>query len=485
MNSLCLAVCTCFVWPVLAMAQAPVTVLEAARANDLDALRASIAADRDVQHSAGDGASALHWAAYHGNAEAVSLLLDAGADADASNDLGATPLWLAALAGDGAVVDLLLAADADPDAALNMGETALMAAARSGDPSIVASMLALGADVNAREDHYHQTALMWAAAQRHSEVVRRLLEAGADIAARSRVRYQYENTAGNTNPSGNFTMAHGGSSALLFVARNGDVDTARVLLDAGADVNDANAAGVSALVMAAHSGHEPLARFLLARGADPNADAAGYTALHAAVRRGLAALVGSLLDAGADRDAVIKHGTPGRRFSADYSIRAQLIGRDALWLAAKYGEVEIVAELLARGADAFAVDARGATLLHVAMGNSGSSLEHRGDRIGNEVPDKDEEEQRTQALAEMLLNAGLDVNAADRRGWTAIHHAVIKDFPSVVEYLVIRGAATDVLTERGATPLELAETEQTIPGSNGLRGTRPAVAEVLQRLGGA
>ncbi len=41
----------------------------------------------------------------------------------------------------------------------------------------------------------------------------------------------------------------------------------------------------------------------------------------------------------------------------------------------------------------------------------------------------------------------------------------------------------NAVNEREQTPLVLAETPQTFPGTNGLRGTRPEVAELLRRLG--
>ncbi len=294
--------------------------------------------------------------------------------------------------------------------------------------------------------------------------------------------YQLENTAGNTNTSGNFRMAHGGSTPLLFAANNGDVETARALVDAGADVNDAAASGTSALVIAAHSAHGPLAIYLLEQGADPNAAGAGYTALHAAVLRSQVQLVEALLEHGADVNALVEHGTPGRRFSADYSIRRQQIDTDALWLAAKYGEVEILRTLVEHGADPFVVHSD-MSVLQVAMGNSGSSIEDRRDRIGNAAPDRAEEEQRTLELARILIDLGVDVNTANRRGETPLHDAVRKRFASVVELLVAQGADINAESQRGQTPLALAESVQTIPGTNGLRSTRPEIAELLRRLG--
>ena len=458
-------------------------LIAAARAEDLSQVQQLLGSGAEVDERQGDGATALHWAAHRNNQELAQLLIEAGADVNAANELGATPIWLAAFNGSVELLEMLLEARANPNASLQLGETPLMSAARSGDLESVALLIERGADVNAFEQEKSQTALMWAVAQSHADVVQLLIDNGANLNARSSVWYQLENTAGNTNPSGNFRMAHGGSSPIMFAARVGDIETARVLLKAGADVNDTAASGVSALTQAAHSGHEELALFLLDQGADPDANKAGYTALHAAVLRGQLRLVEELLEQGAPFDTAVEHGTPGRRFSADYSIRSQLIGRDAFWMAAKYGEVEILKKLLAAGADPFAVDDNGVTSLQVAMGNSGSSLDWRRDRIGNEEPDHADEERRTLELAKILIDEGVDVNAKDSRGRTAMHHAVLKDFPTVVEYLAMRGAEITVPNDRELTPLQLAETVQGIPGTNGLRGTRPEVAAVLRRLG--
>ena len=407
--------------------------IAAARGENIDAVNKLLGAGSDVNATQGDGATALHWATHRNNLELVQLLIEVGADVNIANDLGATPLWLATLNGSASIAEKLIVAGANVNVALKMGETPLMSAARSGNLDTVKLLLASGADVNGAEKEKGQTPLMWAVAQGHSHIVKLLIENGADISARSKVWHQLENTAGNTNPSGNFKMAHGGSSAIMFATRTGNIDTVRVLLDAGANVNDEAASGISALIQAAHSGHQELAIFLLERGADPNSIGGGYTALHAAVLRGEVKLVEALLAHGAIFDTPVEHGSPGRRFSADYSIRSQLIGRDAFWMAAKYGEVEILKILLNAGADPLTVDDNGVTTLQVAMGNSGSSLDWRRDRIGNEELDLVDEERRTYELAQILIDEGVNVNAKDNRGRSAIHHAVLKNFPSVVE----------------------------------------------------
>ena len=467
-----------------AYANAEPDLVAAVRMGDLAAVRSLIGSETDVDAPQGDGATALHWAAHRSDLEATALLIEAGAAVDAANALGATPLWLAAKNGAAGIAERLLDAGANPNVALRMGETPLMSAARSGSLAVVEMLLDRGADVNAAERERGQTALMWAAAQQHAGVVRLLAERGADLHARTQVWEQLENTAGNTNTSGNFRMRHGGSTALLFAARNGDLATARALVEAGADVDDTAAAGSSALVIAAHSGHGPLGVYLLEEGADPNVADAGYTALHAATLRGQAALAAALLAHGADLDAIVERGTPGRRFSADFSIRHQAVGANTFWLAARYGELDILRGLAEWGADPNVAPANRWSSLKAAMGVPQISQEDRRNRV--DAPDSVEhidQEELTLDLARIVLDLGVDVNQADDRGNTALHDAVRTGFASVVDLLAARGAVVDALNDRGQTPLVLAETSLPVLGSNGLRSTQPEIAARLRELG--
>ena len=475
---LLLATATC------AYANAEPDLVAAVRTGDLAAVRSLIGSETDVDAPQGDGATALHWAAHRSDLEATELLLEAGAEVNAANALGATPLWLAAKNGAAGIAERLLDAGADPNVTLRMGETPLMSAARSGSLAVVEMLLDRGADVNAAERERGQTALMWAAAQQHAGVVRLLAERGADLHARTQVWEQLENTAGNTNTSGNFRMRHGGSTALLFAARNGDLATARALVEAGADVDDTAAAGSSALVIAAHSGHGPLGVYLLEEGADPNVAAAGYTALHAATLRGQAALAAALLAHGADLDAIVERGTPGRRFSADFSIRHQAVGANTFWLAARYGELDILRALAEWGGDPHVSPASRWSALKAAMGVPQISQEDRRNRV--DAPDSVEhidQEELTLDLARIVLALGVDVNQADDRGNTALHDAVRTGFASVVDLLAAHGADVDALNDRGQTPLILAETSLPVLGSNGLRSTQPEIAARLRELG--
>ena len=473
--------CLALLWPTDGHAQSRAPVIDATRTGDLPVLRALITQGVDIDARQGDGATALHYAAHRNDLEAARLLIAAGATVGATNDLSATPLWIAARNGSAGMASLLLDAGADPNVALQMGETPLMTASRSGDLETVTLLLDHGAAVNAAEHERQQTPLMWAAAQSHSRIVRALITHGANIHARTAIWNQLENTAGNTNPIGNFRMTHGGSSPLLFAARQGDLETAQALIDAGADVNDQAASGASALVIAAHSGHSPLGIYLLEQGAEPNTVEAGYTALHAAVLRSQLELVEALLAYGANPNVPLEHGTPGRRFSADYSLRYQLIGASALWLAAKYGELEIFRTIMIHGGDPLITPTGGMSTLQAAMGVT-RGTEDRRNRVGIPAPDPTHEEGRALEITRQLLDLGIDVNTPDQQGNTALHHAVRQGFRSVVGVLADRGANPHASNDRDETPISLAERYKSQVNDTN-QDTEVTIASILGHLG--
>lgn len=425
-------------------------VADAVERQDGAAVRALLLEGADVNQPQGNGATALHWAVYRDDLETTRRLLATGAAVGVANDLGVTPLWLACNNGSAALVEVLLDAGADPNAALPSGETPLMTAARTGNADAVRLLLEHHADVDAQEGAHGQTALMWAVAQGHPAVVRVLLEHGASVHDRSNAYPQVVSSAGNADPRGVFEVMQGGYTPLLFAARQGNVDSARLLLAAGADINDAAASGTSALVVAAHSGHGALAALLLEAGADPGAADAGYGALHAAVLRADAGLVRALLTHGADPDAVLQRGTPARRVSADWTLRHAMIGATPFWLAARFREPEILRVLAEHGADPLlAKDDETAVMAAIQGGTT------RG-RFGIQPPDPDEEGRRIADAVALALDAGADVNAPTESGDTALHLAASRRLDDVIRLLVERGAALDARNASGRTPLGLA-----------------------------
>src|SRR6266581_9256796 len=158
------------------------------------------------------------------------------------------------------MVRRLLEAGANPNAALLAGETPVMVAARSGYAAVVEQLIAKGANVNARGAR-GQTALMWAVAQRHPEVVKVLLAHGADIRARSDSWSEVMAVSPHGYLEYNRAIPHGNETALMFAARVDDLASAKLLVAAGANVNDEDAWGVSAVVLAAHSGFGEIVEF--------------------------------------------------------------------------------------------------------------------------------------------------------------------------------------------------------------------------------
>ena len=160
-------------------------------------------------------------------------------------------------------------------------------------------------------------------------MVKVLLAHGADIHARSDVWSEVMAVAPHGHLDYNRAIPHGSDTALMFAARVGDLRSAKLLVSAGANVNDADAWGVSATAMAAHAGYGELVEFLLEHDADPNVVTPGFTALHAAIMRRDDQMVGVLLAHGADANAPLRTWTPTRRTARDRRQVSRREGRTA------------------------------------------------------------------------------------------------------------------------------------------------------------
>ena len=423
-------------------------LVDAARNADWDTLRALLQKKVDVDVAEPDGSTALLWASYWDNLESANLLIRAGAKVNTANDLGATPLWTASQNGSAAMVRRLLDAGADPNAALLSGEAPVMVAARSGYPDVVEQLLAKGANANARAAR-GQTALMWAVAQKHPEVVKVLLAHRADVQARSESWSDVMAVPPHGYLEYNRAIPHGSDTALMFAARVGDLASAKLLVASGANVNDADAWGVSATALAAHSGYGELVEFLLEKGADPNAAAAGFTALHAAIMRRDEKAVGALLAHGADANAPLRTWTPTRRSSHDFNFSPELVGATPFWLAARFSEPNVMKLLVKHGADPLFVHHGD----RVVAGKGSDEFQHRtevttallaatglGGGMAWIQPPRSEREALTLEAVQLAAEFGVDINATDTDGHTALDGAKALRYDAVVKFLLEKGA---------------------------------------------
>ena len=485
-------------------------VTDAVKRGDLAGLRALIQKKTDVNAREADGSTALHWAVYRDDLEAADLLITAGANVRAATREEVTPLAMACLQGNLPIVERLLKAGADPRERGPNGETMLMYAARNGRVELIKRLIAAGVEVNAREDLRGTTALMWAVTERHAEAVKALLAAGADPAIRSgaaglpqnylaprlnvrnveearerrtraaaagrsyaeQLELERKQGSAQTGPqprlpaddtddnvavvAGLVGSGGGGLTALVFAAREGDIESARALLDGGADVNQTSEYGWTPLLTAINNRNYALAALLVERGADVNrANRGGWTPLYIATDNRTSEggdypvpkpdldhleIIRRLLERGADPNGRVSENTLTRTiFTMQWFFED---GATPFIRAAQSGDTELMKLLLQYGADPRLATANGDTALTAAAG------------IGwvEGVTYERSREENVEAVR-MLLDLGLDPNHANGEGRTPLMGAALKGRNPVVQLLVDRGARLDI-RDRGSRDTE-------------------------------
>jgi len=452
----------------------------AAEKGDTQTIRALLKRKVDVNAPGHDGTPALHWVVRMQDVETARLLIRSGADADRPNRYGVRPLHVAIANGDRAMVGLLLDTHADPSSADATGETCLIMAARSGQLETVRALLDKGAAVDGRDSGYEQTPLMLAARGGHTAVARLLIERGAQVDAQTRTGQvpEFRLPASNSGSKGAGIIRGGwpergerdpipgAKTPLLYAAREGHVEMARVLLAAGAALEKADADGVTPLLMAILNGQVAVANALIGKGANVKvSDWYGQTPLFAAVdlrnldvpgptrdngvdREAAFALIESLLARGADPNARTKEYPPQRRWITRLGSLSwvDFTGQTPFLRAALSGDVKVMRLLLEHRADPNIATFGGTTPLMAAAG-----VNWTVSQTYDEGP---------AALLEAVKLAhclGNDVNAVNSMGIRAIHGAANRGSDDIIRFLVEKGAALDVADQQGRTPMAWAQ----------------------------
>jgi ankyrin repeat protein len=465
-------------------------LVDAVKSGDKAAALALIDRRVDVNVPESDGTTALHWAVHQNDLDLADRLIRAGAKVNAKNDYGATPMSEAAIAGSADMLEKLLKAGADVESPNTDGQTALMVVARTSRVDAAQALLRRGAKVNAVEQWRGQTALMWAAAESQPAMVKALVAAGADVNARSKVNnWQRQVTA---EPRAIYRPA-GGFTPLLYAAREGCVECAKHLAEAGASLNLADPEEVSPLLLSVLNGHYDVAAYLIQKGASVGKwDWYGRTPLYAAVdmntiprggrpdRPSLDTttslqIIEQLLAAGANPNPQLKLAPPFRNIGNDRGLDGLLtIGTTPLLRAAKALDAPAIRLLLAKGANLSLANTRGITPVMAAAGLGSTDADTRG------IYTTDDVQQRSIESLTLLLAAGADINAKDgTRGLTPLHEAARWGWNDVVRFLVEHGANLDAKDSRGMTPVDSALGKA---GGNSRGGQRIDVHEDTAKL---
>jgi uncharacterized protein len=442
-----------------------------------------------------DGSTPLQWAVYRNDVAEVKRLLKAGAKVGEDNNYGATPMQMAAATGNAQILNLLLAAGANVDSPNAEGQTALMAVARTGNIEAAKLLLRHGAHVNAVEQWGDQTALMWASARRHPQMMELLISHGANVNARSAWRnwerhVTAESRAKRTNA--------GGLTPLMYAARENCLECVNVLLKHHVDVDLPDPDGVAPMTIAIMNTNWDIAKRLIEAGADVNQwDMYGQGPLYAAVVNSVPRppslfgggpvanpldppdkatgkdVVALLLDKGANPNMQLFYRPAGR--VAGGAAR----GGTPLIAAASEDQVDLVKLLLAHGADPKLYQADNQTPIMAALGGRGV---FGGGGAAN-----------PQALSEVLTllhDAGTEVNIMSiqhhllrTRGGTALHFATRAGSAQAVKLLVSWGIDVNARDPDGLTALDYAMARGYVPFLAQRQPPQPELAKLLRDSG--
>ncbi len=457
------------------------SLLESVRSGNQEAAFAALKQGADVNSAESNGTTALHWAVHNGNVELVEKLIKAGAKVNAMNNYGASPMSEAAELGNAGIVAALLKAGANVESPNADGETALMIVARSSNTETAELLLKAGAKVNATEKWRGQNAVIWAAAQSQPKMLQLLLKAGGDPNSRSILNERDRQISAERRFQ---WRPAGGMTALIYAAREGCLECAKLLVKAGADIDKGDAENVTALLTAIINLHFDTAKYLIEAGANVNKwSLRGENPIYSAVdvntvphggypdRPSVDAttslqIIQLLLDKGANPNLQLKLQPTYRHLKDDRGADGILgIGATPLLRAAKAFDVPAMELLIKHGALPNLPNHTGITPTMAAAGLGSNNIDTRGDYTVPLVA-----RQSKDALAFMLAHGG-NLNEQDNTGRTALHGAASWGWNDAVSFLIAQGADVKLKDKSGLTPLDIAMGKSGAAAGRGNSGT--------------
>jgi ankyrin repeat protein len=509
----------------------------AAYHDDLDLTRALLQAGANAKVTTRlGGVTPLFFACTNGNAAMIAALLDAGADANSSKEGGTTALMTAAASGSAPAVKLLLDRGAQINAKENVhGQTAAMFAAALNRSDVIRLLASRGADLNIATSSKKLERVQFdqdgnivenrpggrggrggrggqgdqAAAPTANEgemTPEEIAEAKAKAQATAKAELDllaksmsfstvdYLIDSARSRPKAGDVAARpprkvgpdfaGGMTALLYAAREGHLDAVRALVEAKANINQVSEGEkTSPMLLAIINGRLDVAKYLLDQGADPNLVAvSGATALYATIdvqwapkvwfpqpsveqeKTSYLDLMKELLDHGANPNTKINEKLWYRSFTNDYTW-VDPAGATAFWRAAQSSDTAAMQLLIQHGADPKIATTAGDTPLHAAAGIGWAA----NWSVNAPVPLVD--------AVKYCVELGLDVNTADLRGYTALHGAAYLGNNDMVNFLVGKGAKTDVKSRAGDSTADMAN------GPTRFGQPHPETVALLEKLG--
>ncbi len=516
-------------------------LLLAAKAGDAAMIETLLRGGADANQSTTNGTTALMFAAASGNVEAVKALVEKGADLAAKEKaMGQTALMFAAVGGRTDVVKYLIGRGADVktttkvvdvNAFTREAQEAFAAAVAGGTPTTPKPGEEGKADDAVAPPADAATQAAKAAGLGGATTLSASAPAPSAAPEKSQKKQKTAKADSKSTPAAapapspatpapspaaspapkkpqvagvdrpyfynEMVAATGGMTPLHLAVRQGQADTVKALLDAGADINFVSAGDkTSPLLMATINGQFDLALYLLERGADPRlASDNGVTPLYAAVnvqwapkalypqprahmqqKASYLELMKALLEKGALVDARLKKKVWYSGYNFDLS-GVDETGATPFWRAAYASDVDAMKLLVAHGADP---NIR--TMKAAGRPRTGDGQRDTKDVSGlPPVPTGGPAITALQAAAGVGYGEGFaanshrfapggmlaavkylveelhaDVNVADHEGNTALHHAAARGDNEMIKYLVSKGADVMAVSREGRTTVDMA-----------------------------